>query len=86
VEQRNAGIAVGIVLDGGNLGRHPKLVATKIDYPIEPFVAAAPMAAGDYTPVVAPLGTVLGVSQRLSGSLRVISANSETVRSRVPGV
>src|SRR5207302_4902034 len=40
VEQRDAGVAVGVVLDGGHLGRHAVLAALEVDDAVTLLVAA----------------------------------------------
>ena len=63
IQQRQAGVAVRVVVNRGHLGGHPVLVATEVDDAIEPFVAAAAVAAGDHAAVVAALVAVLGDHQ-----------------------
>src|SRR5262249_48119268 len=50
VDQRDAGRAVGIVLDGCDPPRHAELVALEVDDPVEPPRATAAMP-GRYMPV-----------------------------------
>ena len=68
VQQRDAGAAVRIVFDLGNLGGNAELVALEIDDAVERLVSAAATAGSDSTVVVATglLGQALG--QRLLGS------------------
>jgi hypothetical protein len=47
MEQGNAGGAVGVVFDGGHLGRDLQLVALEIDEPVAPLVSPTPVADGD---------------------------------------
>src|SRR5690606_11192046 len=50
VEQRDAAAAVGVVLDGGDLGGHAVLVPAEVDDAVPLLVAAAPVA-GRLAPV-----------------------------------
>ena len=86
VEQREPRRAVRIVLDRRHPRRHVVLVATEIDDTIAPLVAAAAMARGDATAVVAAAATCGAARAALgSGLSRVISAKSKPVRKRRPG-
>src|SRR5262245_13922977 len=53
VDERDAGAAVGIVLDGRDLAGHAVLVALEINLAVELAVAAALVASGDAALVVA---------------------------------
>ena len=77
VEQGDAGIAVGVVLDGGHLGRHPVLVPLEVDDPVLLLVAAAAVAGGLAAVAVAPAGGRLGGQQ---GLLRAVPGDLGEVR------
>jgi hypothetical protein len=53
VQQGDAAVAVGVVLDRGHLGRHAVLVAAEVDDPVAPLVAAATVPGGLAAVVVA---------------------------------
>src|ERR1019366_3081034 len=66
VQQRDAGGAVGVVLDVSDLGRHAVLVVpTEVDQPVGTFVPAALVAGGDPAQVVAAALGVDRADQRL---------------------
>ena len=60
MQQGNAGRAVGVVFDGGHLGRHLQLVPLEVDEPVAPLVPPAPVAAGDPAVVVPAAGLFQG--------------------------
>ena len=62
VQQSDAGRAVGIVLDGCNLGGHAVLVALEVDDAVTALVAAALVTGGDAAVVVAT--SLLGQGRR----------------------
>ena len=86
VEQGDAGVAVGVVLDGGHRGRHAVLVALEIDDAVLLLVAAAAVAGRLAAVGVAAAGPGLGASSVFSGRVLVISLKSETVWNRRPGL
>jgi len=86
VEQRDAGVAVRVVLDRRDLGRHAVLVAVEVDDPVRPLVASAAVAGGLAAVAVAAAGLRAGTTSERSGRSRVISAKSETVWNRRPGL
>src|SRR5699024_257736 len=66
VQQRDAGGAVGVVLDVSDLGAHAVLVVTtEVDHAVGPLVAAAPVTGRDATVVVATAGLGQRTDQRL---------------------
>src|SRR5262249_51580143 len=65
VDQRDAGRAVRVVLNGSHAAGHARLVALEVDQAQLLGVAAAPVADGDDASVVAAAGPCLGRSQRL---------------------
>ena len=65
VQQRDASGAVGIVLDGGDLGGHAVLVALEVDDAVAALHPAALMAGGDAALVVATALLRLRGKQRL---------------------
>ena len=70
VQQGDAGAAVGIVLDGGDLGGHARLVtALEVDDAVQTLVPAADEAAGDAATVVASAGLGQRFGERLLGAL-----------------
>jgi hypothetical protein len=79
VQQQDAAVAVGVVLDGRDLGRHAVLGATEVDDPVALLVAAALVASGLAAVAVAPPVLCFGASSDFSGVVLVISEKSETV-------
>ena len=81
VQERDAGGAVGVVLDGSDLGRHTVLVALEVDDAVLTLVAATLVTGGDAAEVVA--AGLLGqrLEQRL---LRLVSGDLGEVRDRLP--
>src|SRR5206468_5036104 len=67
VQQRDARRTVRIVLDAGDLGRNPVLLAPKFDAAILPLVAPALPAVGDVALVVASARAPQRLEQRLFG-------------------
>src|SRR5699024_5475670 len=66
VQQRDAGSAVRVVLDVGDLRRDAVLVvATEVDHPVGLLVAATDVAGGDPAAVVATAGPLVRCQQRL---------------------
>ena len=65
VEQSDAGRAVRIVLDRGNLGRHAVLVALEVDATILTLVAAALVTDGDVAMIVTASLLGQGLEKRL---------------------
>ena len=58
-------VAIGVVLDGGNLGGHAVLVALEVNDAVALLVTAAAMARRLLAVVVAPTRLGLGREQRL---------------------
>ena len=81
VEQRDAGGAVGVVLDRGDLGRHAVLVALEVDDAVLTLVAAALVAGGHAALVVAAGLLGQGLEQRLLG---LVGRDLGEVRDRLP--
>ena len=68
VQQRDAGGAVGVVLDVRDLGGHAVLVVTtEVDHTVGALVATALVAGGDATAVVAATGLAERAHQGLLG-------------------
>ena len=67
VEQRDAAVAVRVVLDGGDLGRHAVLDAPEVDDAVALLVAATAVAGGLAAVGVAAAGAGLLGQQRLLG-------------------
>src|SRR5207342_2589295 len=66
VQQRDAGGAVGVVLDVSDLGRHAVLVmATEVDDAVGTLVATTDVTGGDAAVAVAPTGLRQRTNQRL---------------------
>src|SRR5690606_17851373 len=65
VEQRDAGVAVRVVLDGRDLRRHAVLVPAEVDDAVARLVAAAAVAGGLAAEGVAAARLRLGRQQRL---------------------
>ena len=65
VEQADARRAVGVVLDGGEAGRHVELVAPEVDAPVVPLGAAAAMAHRQAALPVAARAALHGLDERL---------------------
>jgi hypothetical protein len=63
VQQGDAAVPVGVVLDGGDLGRHAILVTTEVDDPVLLLVAAALVASGLAAIGVTATGARLGGEQ-----------------------
>ena len=69
VQQRDAGVAVGVVFDARHLGRDPVLVAPEVDDPVLLLMAAAAVARGLAAVVVAPAALRIGREQRFLGAV-----------------
>ena len=67
VEQADARRAVGVVLDGRELGRHVQLVAPEVDAPIVLLGAATAVADGHAALLVAAGASLLRLDERLVG-------------------
>ena len=65
VEQGDAGVAVRVVLDGGDLGGHAVLGAPEVDDAVAPLVATTTVTRGDATVGVAARRALLLVEQLL---------------------
>jgi hypothetical protein len=76
VEQGDPGVAVGVVLDGRDLGGDVVLRPLEVDDPVLLLVAAAAVAGGLAAVAVAP---ARGASSDFSGVVLVISEKSDTV-------
>ena len=70
MKERDAGGAVGVVLDGSDLGGHAVLVALEVDDTVTTLVAAALMTGGDATVVVAACLLRQRRKERLLGLVR----------------
>ena len=81
-------VAVRVVLDVRDLRVDAVfVVAAEVDHPVGPLVAAALVAGGDATVrVTATLAVQRACISDFSGVERVISAKSETLAPRRPGV
>ena len=80
VQEGDARVAIGVVLDGGHAGRHPVLVAAEVDDAVLLLVPAAAVARRLAAVVVAPARTGVGREQ---GLLRVITGDLGEVRDRL---
>ena len=80
VQQRNPGRAVGVVLDGGHLGRHLELVPLEIDDPIQALVSAAPVPGSAPADVVSAPRFLEGLEQ---ASFRLDFADLAEIRDRL---
>ena len=79
-------VAVGVVLDGRDRGRHAVLVPLEVDDAVALLVAATAVAGGLATVVVAAAGAgLLGRAASARAWSLVISEKSETVWNRRPG-
>ena len=67
MEQRDAGRAVGVVLDRGDLGRDVVLAALEVDLAVLALVAATLVTGGDAAVVVAAGLLGQGLEKRLLG-------------------
>src|SRR4029453_17239547 len=67
VQQRDARVAVGVVLDRRDLGRHAVLVATEVDQAVLLLVTATAVARRHAPVRVATTGARLGLGERLLG-------------------
>jgi hypothetical protein len=85
VQQRDAGRAVGVVLDRRDRRGDAVLVATEVDDAVLALVATTPVPAGDAAVHVAPRLLGSGASSDFSGSDRVIVAKSLTEAPRRAG-
>src|SRR5256714_526958 len=65
VEQADPGVAVGVVLDAGDLGRDPVLLAPEVDHAVLLLVAATHVAGGEPAVDVAAARAGLGLGERL---------------------
>jgi hypothetical protein len=60
IEQRQASIAMGVVMNSGHTGENAVLVASEIHQSVELFVTTTTMAAGDDASIVPTLTAMLG--------------------------
>jgi hypothetical protein len=60
IEQGQASVAMGVVMNGGDTGLNAMLVAPEIDQSIETFVSTTTMAAGDDAAIVPTFAAMLG--------------------------
>ena len=86
VQKSDASTAIGVVLDRGNLGGDTVLVALEVDDAVTTLVAATLMTRSDTAIVVAASLLGQGANRDFSGVVLVISAKSETVWKRRPGL
>src|SRR5262249_5418547 len=70
VQQRDARVAIGVVLDGGDLRRHAVLVATEVDDAVLALVRAAAVASRLAPVRVAAAALRVGLRERLLGLAR----------------
>ena len=76
VNQRNASITVGVVLNGGNFRGDIVFVTLKVNLTIQALVSTATVTTGNNTTIISPLWTVHRVSKRL---FRLISRDGREV-------
>src|SRR5258705_236582 len=69
VQERDVGAAVGVVLNGFDLGRHAIFIATEIDLAVLLFMPAAAMPDGIFAMVVTSTGALLRFQETLFRSL-----------------